>query len=102
MRLLTITATTLALSLGAAAFSVPAGAEQSGNLATCVKLAGQVSQALASSAQSPSYDAAKKEKGYGRDYCASGLYAQGTTHYAAALKLLGAEKSASSTSSSAS
>lgn len=102
MRLLTITATTLALSLGAAVLSVPASAEQSGNLATCVKLAGQVSQALASSAQSPSYDAAKKEKGYGRDYCASGLYAQGTTHYAEALKLLGADRSASSTSPSAS
>lgn len=102
MRLLTIAATTLALSLGAAAFSVSASAEQSGNLATCVKLAGQVSQALASNAQSPSYDAAKKEKGYGRDYCASGLYAQGTTHYAEALKLLGAETSASSSSSSAS
>ncbi|HEX9158888.1 MAG TPA: hypothetical protein VF835_01570 [Rhizomicrobium sp.] len=92
----------MALSLGAAVLSVPASAEESGNLATCVKLAGQVSQALAGSAQSPSYDAAKKEKGFGRDYCASGLYAQGTTHYAEALKLLGAERSASSTSSSAS
>ena len=102
MRLLTIAATTLALSLGAAALCVPASAEPSGNLATCVKLAGQVSQALASNAQSPSYDAAKKEKGYGRDYCASGLYAQGTTHYAQALKLLGAETSASSGSSSTS
>ena len=102
MRLPTIAATTLALSLGAAVLSVPASAEQSGNLATCVKLAGQVGQALASNAQSRSYDAAKKEKGYGRDYCASGLYAQGTTHYAEALKLLGAEKSVASSSPSAS
>lgn len=101
MRLTTIAATTLALSLAGAVFSIPASAEQSGNLTTCVKLAGQVSQALASNAQSPNYDAAKKEKGYGRDYCASGLYAQGTTHYAEALKLLGAESSASSTSASA-
>lgn len=96
MRLLTIAATTFALSLGAAALSAPASAEETGNLSTCVKLASQVNQALASNAQSPSYEAAKKEKGYGRDYCATGLYAQGTTHYAEALKLLGAEKSSAS------
>jgi len=95
MRLPTIAATTFALSLGAAALSVPANAEESGNLSTCVKLAGEVNQALASNAQSPSYDAAAKEKSYGRDYCASGLYPQGVTHYAEALKLLGAEKSTS-------
>lgn len=96
MRLLTIAATTLALSLGAAALTAPAGAEESGNLASCVKLAGEVNQALASSAQSPSYDAAKREKSYGRDYCGTGLYAKGTTHYAEALKLLGADKAGSS------
>lgn len=101
MRHLTIAATTFALSLGAAALSVPAGAEESGNLSTCVKLASEVNQALASNAQSPGYEAAKKEKGYGRDYCASGLYPQGTTHYAEALKLLGAERSSSSQAQSA-
>ena len=95
MRLLTIAATTFALSLGAAALSVSANAEESGNLATCVKLGSEVNQALAGNAQSPSYDAAAKEKSYGRDYCASGLYPQGVTHYAEALKLLGAEKSTS-------
>ena len=96
MRFLSIAATTVALSIGAAALSVPAGAEESGNLSACVKLAGEVNQALASNAQSPSYDAAAEEKTYGRDYCATGLYAQGVTHYAQALKLLGAEKSRSS------
>ena len=99
MRFLTIAATTLALSLGATAFSVSASAEESGNLSTCVKLAGQVNQALASNTQSPSYDAAAKEKSYGRDYCATGLYPQGVTHYAQALKLLGADRSNSTTTS---
>ena len=102
MRLLTIAATTLALSLGAAALSISASAEETGSLSTCVKLASEVDQALASNAQSPSYDAAKKEKGYGRDYCASGLYPQGTTHYTEALKLLGAESSGSSQARSSS
>jgi hypothetical protein len=96
MRLLSIVASTVALSLGAAAFSVPAGAEQTGNLSGCVKLAGEVNQALANNSQSPSYDAAAKEKSYGRDYCASGLYGQGVAHYAQALKLLGADKTRSS------
>ena len=96
MRLLTIAATSFALSLGAAALSLPASAEETGNLSTCMKLAGEVNQALASNMQSPGYDAATKEKSYGRDYCATGLYPQGVTHYAEALKLLGAEKSGSS------
>ena len=96
MRLLSIAAAAVALSLGAAAMAAPAAAEESGNLSSCVKLAGEVNQALANNAQSSSYEAAKKEKSYGRDYCATGLYAQGVTHYAQALKLLGAEKSSSS------
>ena len=99
MRLLTIAATTLALSFGAAALSVSANAEETGNLSTCVKLAGEVNQALASNTQSPDYQAAAKEKSFGRDYCASGLYPQGTTHYAEALKLLGAERSSAASSS---
>lgn len=93
MRLLTLAVSTLALSLGTAALSVSANAEESGNLSACVKLASEVNQALASNAQSPNRDAATKEKSYGRDYCANGLYPQGVTHYAEALKLLGAENS---------
>lgn len=96
MRPVSLVVSTLALSLGAAALSVPAGAEETGNLSSCVKLASEVNQALASSSQSPSHDAAVKEKGYGRDYCGTGLYAQGVTHYAEALKLLGADRSGSS------
>ena len=96
MRFLTITATTVALLTGAAALSFPADAEETGNLSSCVKLAGEVNQALASNSQSASYEAAAKEKSYGRDYCSTGLYAQGVTHYAQALKLLGAGKFGSS------
>lgn len=94
MRVLTIAAATLAL--GALTLSAPANAEETGNLSTCVKLASEVSKALASNAQSPSHDAAVREKTYGRDYCATGLYAQGATHYAEALKLLGNEKPSAS------
>ena len=96
MRLLTITATTIALLAGAASLSLPAGAEETGNLSSCVKLAGEVNQALATNTQSASYQEAAKQKDYGRDYCSTGLYGQGVTHYAQALKLLGAEKSGSS------
>jgi len=96
MRLLTIAATTVALLTGAAALTFPAGAEETGNLSSCVKLAGEVNHALANNSQSASYEAAAKEKSYGRDYCSTGLYGQGVTHYAQALKLLGAEKSGSS------
>lgn len=96
MRLLTIAAASIAILNGATALSLPAGAEESGNLSTCVKLASEVNQALANNSRSASYDAAAKEKTYGRDYCATGLYAQGTTHYAQALKLLGAQTDRSS------
>ena len=96
MRLLTIAATTIALFTGAAALSLPAAAETTGNLSSCVKLEGQVNQALANNTQSANYEAAQKEKNYGREYCGTGLYPQGVTHFTAALKLLGAEKSGSS------
>ena len=96
MRFLTIVTASIALLAGAASLSLPAGAEETGNLSSCVKLAGEVNQALANNSQSASYQAAAKEKNYGRDYCSTGLYGQGVTHYAEALKLLGAEKSGSS------
>jgi hypothetical protein len=96
MRLLTIAATAAVLLTGAAAMFFPAGAEETGNLSSCVKLAGEVNQALANNSQSANYEAAAKEKTYGRDYCATGLYGQGVTHYAQALKMLGSEKSGSS------
>jgi hypothetical protein len=102
MRFLSIAAATIVLSLSAAALSGPVGAAETGNLYNCTQLGSQVDHALASNTQSPSYDAAKKEKGYGRDFCANGLYDRGVMHYAQALKLLGSEKSGSNSSSSSS
>lgn len=78
---------------GAIAFAAaPAGAEETGSLASCTKLADDVKQALATNTQSAGYGEAMKEKGYGRDFCANGLYGQGVAHYDEALRLLGAEK----------
>jgi hypothetical protein len=55
----------------------------------CVELAQQVRDALASSSQSSNYDNARKEQGFGRDFCNNGLFAQGISHYQNALNTLG-------------
>jgi hypothetical protein len=71
-----------------------AGAEEPGaNQSGCVKLADEVRDALSSNQQSQSYQAALKEKGYGRDFCTNGFYKQGVAHYAEALKILGTQPS---------
>ena len=77
-----------ALGLGA----LNASAAQSASLSGCMDMADQVKTALASNSQSPNYHEAVKEQGYGRQFCASGLYQNGVDHYAQALKLLGAQK----------
>lgn len=85
------TATICAALIGAGSLfaSIPAGANETEGPLNCTKLADQVRQALASSTQSPSYEQAVKEKGYGRDFCNNGFYARGESHYAEALRLLG-------------
>lgn len=93
MRLATVTISAALIGAGLTLASVPAIAEATGSLSGCAKMADQVKQALASNSQSTSYDQAVKEKDYGRDFCNYGLYARGESHYAEALKLLGAEKS---------
>jgi hypothetical protein len=93
MRLATVTICAAAVFGSIAFAAAPAVAEETGSLSGCVKLADEVKQALASNMQSASYEAAMKEKGYGRDFCANGLYAHGEAHYSDALRLLGAEKS---------
>ncbi|HEY2445392.1 MAG TPA: hypothetical protein VGI20_06610 [Rhizomicrobium sp.] len=85
----TICAALLSASLG---FGASAATAEDASLSSCVKLASQVRDALSSNAQSPSFQAATKEKGYGQDFCANGLYKNGVEHYAEALKLLGASK----------
>ncbi|HEY3637507.1 MAG TPA: hypothetical protein VGK90_05090 [Rhizomicrobium sp.] len=92
MRFMTFTISAAALYAGIALSSTAIAAEQTGTLSDCTKLAEQVSQALAGNQQSANYEAAFKEKGYGRDFCTNGLYGQGVVHYQQSLKLLGAEK----------
>jgi hypothetical protein len=93
MRIANVTMCAVAVCAGVVLASVPAGAEETGSLSGCAKLADEVKQALASNSQSASFDQAMKEKGYGRDFCANGLYAHGEDHYNEALRLLGATKS---------
>jgi hypothetical protein len=93
MRPLTLTVSAAALCASVALCSLPATAEETGSLSGCQKLAEQVKLALASDAQSSNYDAAVKEKNYGRDFCTNNLYAHGEEHYEQALKLLGVSKS---------
>lgn len=93
MRLLTLTVSAAALCASVGFGSLPASAEETGSLSGCQKLASQVKQALASNAQSANYEAAVKEKSYGRDFCSNELYARGQEHYEQALKLLGESKS---------
>lgn len=93
MRLSSLTVFAAALCASVAFGSLSASAEQTGSFSGCQKLASQVKEALASNAQSANYDAAVKEKNYGRDFCTNELYARGEQHYEQALKLLGDSKS---------
>ncbi|HEX3665744.1 MAG TPA: hypothetical protein VHU23_10980 [Rhizomicrobium sp.] len=93
MRLLASTISGAALCVSVALGSFPANAEQTGSFSGCQKLASEVKEALASNAQSANYDAAVKEKDYGRDFCTNELYANGEQHYEQALKLLDGSKS---------
>jgi hypothetical protein len=52
-------------------------------------MATQTRTALQSNQQSANYEQARKEDGYGRDFCANGMQKEGLQHYAQALKLLG-------------
>lgn len=73
--------------------AVPAGAQQTANLTSCVDMASQVKTALASNSNAANYEQAAKQQGYGRDYCTNGFYKNGVAHYAEALRLLGVGKS---------
>ena len=69
-----------------------AGAEELASMSGCVKRADQVKEALAADQHAATYDAAVKEKGYGRDFCLNGLFRQGVAHYDEALRLLESQK----------
>jgi hypothetical protein len=66
---------------------------QTASLTGCLDMAHQVKDALAANAQSPNYQEAVKEQGYGRDFCTNTFYQSGINHYNHALELLGASKS---------
>jgi hypothetical protein len=59
----------------------------------CNTMATQVKTALDANQTSSNFDAAKKEKNYGRDFCTNAMYKVGMDHYAQALKLLGVSAS---------
>jgi hypothetical protein len=56
---------------------------------TCGSMAMETRTALQSNQQSANYEQARKEDGYGRDFCDHGMQKEGLQHYAQALKLLG-------------
>ncbi len=83
-----ITMTALALC-AITAMGVTAANAAEASATTCMSMSEQVKTALSNNMQSPNYDAAVKEKGYGRDFCNNAMYKVGMDHYAQALKLLG-------------
>jgi hypothetical protein len=93
MRHLTLTMSAAALCASAAFVSLPASAQQTANLSTCIKIADQVEHALAANPQSPNHEAATREQLTARGFCANGFYSRGVASYEQALKLLGVDKS---------
>lgn len=66
-----------------------ASAQDVATISTCFNLADQVKTALGGNAQSSNFDAARKERTYGQEFCTNGNYARGAMHYSRALQLLG-------------
>jgi len=93
MRLLTLTTFAAALCASVALVSLPASAQQTANLSSCIKIADQVQHALAANPQAPNHEAATREQLTGRGFCANGFYSRGVASYEQALKFLGVDKS---------
>lgn len=89
MHFVKISACAAAMAFGLGLAAASAADTQVANVGSCLKLSSQVRSALDSNQQAANYDAAKKEGGFGRDYCTNGFYAQGIAHYERALQLLG-------------
>ena len=79
----------VAMGVGLGIALASANAEQVATASSCLNLADQVKTALDGNAQSARYHEAKREWLYGREFCTSGFYAKGATHYEHALQLLG-------------
>jgi hypothetical protein len=67
----------------------PAATAGDANLGSCIHMAKQVSQAIASAQPSTTTDKAKDEASAAQSYCAATMYAMGVAHYQKALQLLG-------------
>jgi hypothetical protein len=89
MRSMKVAACVAAITAGASLAAMSANAAEPATVTTCLDMAAQVKTALENNMQAASYEDAKKEQGYGRDYCTNNFYAQGVAHYNHALHLLG-------------
>jgi hypothetical protein len=70
------------VSASSAAFAAQA------NTSTCIKLQGQVAEAISANQESPNLKAAKAEQSAGSYYCQSLVYDKGVEHYQQALTIL--------------
>lgn len=86
-----IGAVTLFASFGFVAMPATAA---SANISSCNKAANAVEAALESNQNSAHYDQAQKLRRAALQYCHAGMYKMGMSRYSAALKVLGADKTA--------
>jgi hypothetical protein len=89
MRSIKLAACVALMTAGVSFAAVSANAAEPATLNTCLDMAAEVKTAMASNMQAASYDDAKKEQNFGRDYCTNSFYARGVAHYSHALQLLG-------------
>jgi hypothetical protein len=82
------------VAASAFALTATANASETPSLSNCLKMERQVKDAIDANQQSASITQAKAEARAGREFCTTGLYKSGITHYASALKLIGADKGA--------
>jgi hypothetical protein len=78
-------AAAVGLGLGMSA----ASAQEVASVSTCLSMADQVKTAFSDNSGSANFDAARKERQFGQEFCTNGYYARGVAHYARALQLLG-------------
>jgi hypothetical protein len=86
MRSIKLAACIAALTAGV---GFAATAANAASVTNCLDMADKVNSALANNMQAAGYDDAKRQRNFGRDYCASSQYDQGVAHYSRALQLLG-------------
>jgi hypothetical protein len=80
---------------GVAAASTAASASEAPTSLNCLKMSKQVKDALDSHQTGAAHENAVAEQRAGVEFCSKGLYQIGINHYEAALKIIGANASAS-------